>query len=66
MKEYEEIGVAEMKDYDFSEILILCALTLLLRYKKQKLSLKRRSGGKMILVLLSLLLFCELFALFWD
>lgn len=66
MEEREEIGVAEMKDYDLTKIPILCALALLLRYKKQKLSLGRRGGGKVVLVLFLLLTLCELLTLFCD
>lgn len=48
MEEGEEIGVAEMKDYDLSKILILCALALLFEIQKAEMKSEKkewREGG---------------------
>lgn len=66
VEENEEIRVVE-KDYDLTKILmqvrIPCVLALLLRYKKQKLSLRRRREGGFDSVFIT---FCELLMLFCD
>lgn len=47
MEEGEEIGVPEMKDYDLSKILILCALALLFEIQKAEMKSEKewREGG---------------------